>query len=377
MTTFSEKYGFWFCNGFTFASKTQALVYASKVKKPVRLVYHDPVWRSFNRSLLGRHTLDYLYKLRAQQLRDKYDYLILHYSGGADSNNVLETFIKNNIKLDEVCVLWPKALVDGKFYMPNINDRTAYNSWSEWNFAVKPSLEKLKQTNPEIKITVQEFLEDHNKIKIEPLFDKLRYYRPGVVMYNYATILHAQQSAHHNKGRVGRIYGIDKPLLAEWNNGVYMFFNDVPLSIIHESEAYPENAEAFYWSPDLPELAFEMAYKTSQYYFNNPDMRKFLWGNKANIDTKVRIQMQNDIVKRICYTTWDYRFQADKPTNVAKKDKWFWFFSNPDLAKLIDTYTSEIKNRMAGISDEFLDIESPDTFGVKTTITDLFFVRSL
>jgi hypothetical protein len=47
-------------------------------------------------------TLDELYVLRAQELRDTYDYLILCYSGGTDSTHVLETFYYNNIHIDEI-----------------------------------------------------------------------------------------------------------------------------------------------------------------------------------------------------------------------------------------------------------------------------------
>lgn len=49
-------------------------------------------------------SLKQLYKERAQQLRDNYDYLILYLSGGADSVTVLNSFVDNNIWLDEVVI---------------------------------------------------------------------------------------------------------------------------------------------------------------------------------------------------------------------------------------------------------------------------------
>lgn len=50
-------------------------------------------------------SLDTLYKIRAQYIRDKYKYVILCYSGGHDSTNILETFYYNNIHIDEILVV--------------------------------------------------------------------------------------------------------------------------------------------------------------------------------------------------------------------------------------------------------------------------------
>lgn len=74
--------------------------------------HHDknihPEWH-FNDSIFSSHDwqqepqtpLTELYRQRAQQIRDKYDYLVLFYSGGADSQNILDTFVNNDIQLDE------------------------------------------------------------------------------------------------------------------------------------------------------------------------------------------------------------------------------------------------------------------------------------
>ena len=50
-------------------------------------------------------SLDYFYIKRAEQLRNSYDYLILHYSGGHDSHQILETFMLNGIFIDEILIL--------------------------------------------------------------------------------------------------------------------------------------------------------------------------------------------------------------------------------------------------------------------------------
>jgi len=47
-------------------------------------------------------SLDELYAKRAQEIRERYVYLVLHFNGSSDSGNILETFIRNRIHLDEI-----------------------------------------------------------------------------------------------------------------------------------------------------------------------------------------------------------------------------------------------------------------------------------
>lgn len=49
-------------------------------------------------------SLKQLYKERAQQLRDDYDYLIVYFSGGSDSITMVNAFLNNNIKIDEIVI---------------------------------------------------------------------------------------------------------------------------------------------------------------------------------------------------------------------------------------------------------------------------------
>jgi len=103
--------GHWEVGNREFKNKFQALIFATETNQEVDYIYFDQIWKDFDRSLLGKISLKELYRQRARQIRDSYDYLILYFSGGADSYNVLRSFIDNNIKLDEVCVKWPMAAI--------------------------------------------------------------------------------------------------------------------------------------------------------------------------------------------------------------------------------------------------------------------------
>ena len=81
------------------ANKTLALVEATKRGVFPSWEYHHDVFGAMNWSAPITETLDDLYRERCQQLRDKYDYLILCYSGGSDSWTILNTFLKHKITL--------------------------------------------------------------------------------------------------------------------------------------------------------------------------------------------------------------------------------------------------------------------------------------
>jgi hypothetical protein len=260
---------YWNVDGKKFHNKRDALIYASKngieIDK-INLHYFHEVWKNFDRSLLGKIKLDDLYKDRAQQLRDTYDYLILYYSGGADSHNILMTFINNHIHLDEICVKWPKNLTDNKFYTPNILDRSARNYWSEWDFAIKPSLDWVSKYYPKIKISIKDYVENPGKIKIEPLFEKMNFLRPGGMLLNSIT---SDSEKNLRLQKIAHIYGIDKPLIAFKDNKFYMIFIDVALDQAVHSNIDPRGTECFYWTPNMPILAFEQAYQMVSFFKKN------------------------------------------------------------------------------------------------------------
>lgn len=89
-------------DGVQFHSKIKALEYSIRHDKKLNFYYHDEVYRNVQWKIEPVESLTDLYREQAQRIRDSYDYVILCYSGGYDSTNILETFYYNNIKLDKI-----------------------------------------------------------------------------------------------------------------------------------------------------------------------------------------------------------------------------------------------------------------------------------
>lgn len=383
----NSKYGCWIVNGNVFSNKFQALRYASATNQhDVRFYFHDHVWENFDRRQLGKVSLPQLYKERAQQLRDDYDHLVLFYSGGSDSHNILCTFLKNNIKLDEISVSWPKELRDGKFYTPNTLDKSARNAVSEWDFAIKPTLDWLAIHHPEIKINIVDYdiTESYFSVEnIERSFLEKNILRGHLIGAARASdpSLHRKIAGDKRLKRVGNIFGIEKPMLYRNGNDIYVQFLDSSYEVTtSQHNAKEENRlESFYWTADLPLLPMEQAYQCALYFKANIQARSYLYENIAsNVDDiYTRFQRQQDIAKEILYKdTWNTNtFQVGKP-NIDRSDWYFYLHEYNEFSTLREKWTQAINNLTSDIDPKFL-IKAPTHSIISPIKTKPFYIMSL
>jgi hypothetical protein len=67
--------------------------------------YYDDAFSKMDWSKEPKESLPELYRRRAQQIRDQYNHVVICYSGGIDSTQMLETFYYNNIHIDEILIV--------------------------------------------------------------------------------------------------------------------------------------------------------------------------------------------------------------------------------------------------------------------------------
>lgn len=350
--------GYWQVDQKKFTRKFEALKYASRTNQNIKFIFFDDVWTTFNKKELGCNDLKQLYRQRAQQLRDQYDYLILYFSGGADSYNVMRSFIDNGIRLDEVCVKWPMAAIKASVYTPNTDDTSARNTLSEWDFAIKPVLDWLSQYFPEIKITVVDWTEKFSiKTYTEEIFNNVNNYNDIEIPFMMA--YSDSEKCYLEKGKtVGSIYGIEKPRVAFKDGKWFMGFIDNATAMGTPSLINPSGTEYFYWSPKFPILAFEQAHKVCDYLDKNPQLKKYFfnentkdWGISERILSK---RQQNKICNAVLYSNWNGNFQANKPDIPDRADKHFWIFEHPELISIRDHFVDYNSSLLSQINDNMI-----------------------
>lgn len=121
---------YYFSDNSSFSSKSDAIVHAKLIKDNFKFYYYDDIFSKLNWKIEPPFSLEYYYKEQAKKIRDEYDYVILCYSGGYDSTNILETFYYNNIKIDKIVVVG--AFSQDIFYGSdtNHNGEIYYNVFS-------------------------------------------------------------------------------------------------------------------------------------------------------------------------------------------------------------------------------------------------------
>lgn len=124
-------------------------------KKPCWLYFHDREMALVDWKTEPSQSLDQLYKARAEYIRDNNKYVILCYSGGHDSTNILETFYYNNIHIDEILVVGALSQDSYEGSDENHNGELYKN--------VFPTLNKLNL--PNTKITVVDYTKWFNDPK--------------------------------------------------------------------------------------------------------------------------------------------------------------------------------------------------------------------
>jgi hypothetical protein len=132
---------------------------ALKSRKQCYLYYEDTFYQSVTWKIEPSLSLDQLYKLRAEEIRDTYEHVILCLSGGIDSRTILETFYKNKIHIDEIISVGAFSQDEYAGSEENNNDEIYYN--------VKSLLNDLHLPNTKIRyIDYSELFTDVNNFGV-------------------------------------------------------------------------------------------------------------------------------------------------------------------------------------------------------------------
>lgn len=355
-----DHWGFYEVGGTKFYSKLQAIEFSTKTKQPVKFNYNNQVFDRFDWSKEPHGTLDHWYTMRAHQIRDKYDYIVLFYSGGADSYNMLMTFVENGIYIDEIAHLHSMDAYNGdKKAEPN----------EEIFFTSIPNTQKLLENHPLYKHTVHRAIDitawevqvlSKRELKWDWYYNTNNWYSPWTLCL--ANIREADPAYGQlaEKGKtVCFLFGVEKPDIKADQNGFSVVYSEMALSAFVSPFSQMANcewhkSEGFYWTPDLPELACKQAHIVRRFMQNlTPKMidnvhvtggTKFsekeqdfsLWP-KCEVrvdDTWYQLTDQGLIRLIYSYRTPDVA-TCPKPKSAffGGKDAWLWNPMAPDLGQ--------------------------------------------
>lgn len=229
-----------------------------------------------------KESLNDLYKQRAIQLRNDYDYIILFYSGGADSHCILETFLLNNIFIDEL-VIYDSVDLPSKTKIKNEDPEGFVYLESEGrgreiqHSAIPLAKHFIETYSPNTKITYfSSLLEEHLKFwknmtkdkffyNLDTVFTSLisnftvfRTRNPNVFSPNWKKIKSTKKTVS--------LWGREKPAIKYNDTGFYFFFTDNLFQATFDpcfnlsEDGFPNIHEFFFIHPSCPKLFLKQAH---------------------------------------------------------------------------------------------------------------------
>lgn len=319
-------------------------------------------------------SLDELYRIRAQQIRDNYDYVVVWYSGGPDSWCVLNSFLNNGIKVDEIGHCFS--------YEADKNKHSVFNE--EIFYTAIPETQKILETHPDIKHRVVDISEIISKIYLRPdvKFDYI-YNIKGIASANSLARSYLREYVEDYRRlidsgkRVCFIWGSEKPRLKVLNGKYHTWFIDVfsetnlRLQSL-ESQGYYD--EWFFWAPDTAKIVAKQSHILlkilNQETASSPWLIDQAWGPHSPQSRTTGKFLRNDIFHTMIYPGWNPNtLVAPKPQNLllSERDSWFWN-QNPETNEAVRNAAGGLKELVTRVGDYWLNDVNDVTRGIKGCI---------
>ena len=373
----NPKLGYYTVGNKKYYSKVQALIEGTRTDQ-------FPVW-DFNNNVFSQQmwteepgaNIREIYRMRAQQLRDQYDYIRIECSGGGDSAQAVFNFLLNGIHVDEILFRYPKA--GEKNLPPDPFNFRVENHLSEYEFATRPLLNWIKTNYPKVKVTVHDYSEDmlQNEDRDESWVYAAKDFLQPAHVTKFTTYHTMDQRLLADRGKkICILYGIDKPKMCIKDSKWYAYFIDFQANYANPDVGEYSNItnEYFFWTPDFPELVRKQAHLIKN-WFNMPANRhlQFLarWPNHSNIQRTAYEAM----IKPLIYVDYDpTTFQVAKPATNFYSEMDHWFYSNFKDHKLYQSWKAGIDFVERSIDHKYFNKEFSRNVGFVGFLSPFYYV---
>lgn len=332
-----DKFGFYQVGDFKSYSKVEAIEAARRVNKinKVHWNFNDLEFSNYNWKIEPTESIKQLYQRRARQIRERYDYIVLWWSGGADSYTMLKAFVDEGLFVDEIATF---------------HNHTGDGNWDSYlNSEVKqvaiPIAEKMLEHSPNTKfrlvdhINYQPDLYNIDDNKFDFLYKANAVFSPNQLARRYIREKEKDYLDLFAQGKkVCFIWGMDKPRIYQIDGKYAVRFVDIvdnSVNPVTQTLNRPwENDEFFYWSPDACDLLSKQGHVIMNYLKNVPqhDLDAGWLTTKYNVlgSTLINDKMYyltNNGVHRLIYPDWDTNtYSSGKHEFLlmwSPRDEWF------------------------------------------------------
>ena len=269
-----DQFGYYLVGGFKTYSKIEALEYAHLVNSPVKWIFNDDMFSKHPWHIDTQEDIKNLYRKRAEQIRNKYDYIILWYSGGVDSFTMANTFHENNLHVDEIAQYHAhEGEKTWDSYLNKEVETVAIPQTQEFLNVMPHTKHRTVDLTPIIKSV---FGEDHNKFDF--IYKSNHSFGPHQLARTYVREKISDWAKIIASGKkLCFVWGTDKPPINydAVSDRYYFQFKDIidgtgvgpRTQILNREEEYDE---LFYWSPDSMHIMARQGHIIKNYLRNPP-----------------------------------------------------------------------------------------------------------
>lgn len=355
----NKKLGYYLVNDSIYYNKFQALMEARRTNAQIRWFFNEDKFIPFPWHVEPSESINEIYRRRAQQLRDRYDYIRVEASGGSDSNTVIFSFLLNNIPLDEVVYRYPK--IADRHTTTNIVDQRPENSLSEWELAAQPLLKWIATNYPQTKISIIDYSESVADPKFGKneswIFETKNYISPSYCMGKFDNNVEDFLHIADHGSKMCIIYGAEKPKIFIKDDKFFVYFVDNHTGHTTPSVGDYTNItnEPFFWTPDMPELIAKQAHLVKN-WMEQPANNKFADAVRWPLHTSIKTRtLYEQIVRSIVYPHFDVNtFQTTKPLVNITNEMDAWFFENYKDTAVYSVWKEGIDYLTTNIDPEYI-----------------------
>lgn len=355
----NDKLGYYTVNSKKFYGKLEAILYANETLSDIAWDFNQNILNKVDWTNEPAEDLQSIYKRRAQQIREEYDYVIVMASGGSDSTNVVYSFLKNGIHIDEVVLGAPLSGLKNWQWDDKTEDAT--NTISETKFAQIPLADEIKRNYPKVRVTLNDYFHEMLEYKTDDwMLSGGFFIHPTGCRYSLDKLKHIKELAESGK-KIARIFGIDKPTLVRGRNGeIFNVISDLPCQVATHKptkEQHP-NIETllFYFTPDMPELMVKQSHVLARWMYEpeNYFSRETMADQRASWEwnlSEYRFSLHHRASAACIYPTLNRKvFQAHKSYqnfNHINFDDWFYkLHGKSKLCEMIESDFLLLKNKI-------------------------------
>ena len=323
MITFNpDKFGYYEVGSFKTYSKIEAIQKSNEKNIPFKWNFNEEVFSSIDWSIEPDIDVWELYKQRARQIREAYDYVVLFYSGGSDSHNLLLAWIEAGCKIDEIASTWGYEGSGEKYDHHN----------AETTHVIFPDIKKLQDSGFDFKFR----LIDLSEYCVNIFDDWSSNYE-----YNVNFHLSPNNPARHlfrdkiqdykdiiNSGKkLVFVWGKEKPII---KNNKFCFADNIDNCVgPYVQRKYNEGwyDELFYWTPDFPIIPVKQYHIIMNFLKLSDDKNLFeISKNKNGYSEKFKMSIKDEVIKSLLYPKWSNDIFCNGKAHsmvFSERDRWF------------------------------------------------------